>query len=177
MRSLAVLPLLALGACAAIPGAALVHSAIVDPSYMPEQVSAVGPVMPLEMRGAPPGGGTAAAVAEVMHLPPRFGGQPLEPVGAPTQGPRIALVFAPSGRRDVCAPDAVRGGPSEGRLHAVIAYCYGRSEMSSAIVEGPATGPGDPAFAAAMRQAVAVLLPARNPAFDSDRDGGGRWRP
>lgn len=158
-------------AARAVPGGTIVYSQMIDTTYDPRQVVAWTAAMPLEVRGAPPDGSDAKAVAAGMTLPARFRSTPFQPGADPRSGPRIVVAFNPANRLDGCDGPAVTGAPrADGAIEALVAYCWEGRERSSVLVRSTATrGPGDAAFAGVMNQAFQQLLPTRNPDAESDR--------
>ncbi|MGM0584896.1 MAG: hypothetical protein ACQEUZ_09635 [Pseudomonadota bacterium] len=166
----ALLAAVLVAGCAGVPGGTIVHSPLYKGRYDPHQVGAFGPSMPVQVVGQPPDGSDAEAVAGAMRLPARFRPTPLEASEGATRGPRLVVVFNPSGRLHYC--DAPRsGGRSglEGRMRVGLAYCNGEIEYTSVVLESrESAGPGDPAFTGVMLQGLQALLPPRNPMRDDD---------
>lgn len=167
----------ALAACAGAPSpnATVVHSNLVETNYSPQEVWAVGPAMPVDVRGTPPDGATAQEVAAALRLPAWFGSKPMELTAPDAAGPRVVVAFGGAPLSRICKGDPAPEGasPSARPLTAALAYCWGDRLASRAILTSPLTsGPRDAAFASQMLQGMRVLLPVRNPALDRDSRPG-----
>ena len=166
---------LGLAACAGGPSgpATRLYSEILATAYSPNQINAGSIDTPAEVKGAPPDGSDAAAVAAAMRMPARFGSGGFVPAaGRDAEGPRAVVIFNPSGRLRACEGEVSgRGGEGRnGRTEALLAWCDGTKELSSVMMSSGATqGPKDEKFARAMSQAMNALLPSRNPSVDDGR--------
>ena len=72
-------------------------------------------------------------------------------------------------RFGVCGPGGLGGGRDDAELRAAVAYCDGRKDLGSAVVEGPALRTQDPGFADVFNSALREIMPTRNPNFDVER--------
>lgn len=143
------------------------------PAYSPLGFSAFAAAGPLvEVRGAPPDGAGAEAVAAALRLPGRFPHVPFRAVapGAAPTSQRIVLAFGlrAADPARMCAGE-VEGGAQTDGLSVAAAFCVGSRPASSAVLahERP-LGVGDPAFTDAMRRLFAQLAPSRDPQQDRD---------
>ncbi len=169
----ALVALLAAAGCAGGPGDGRYTSVTTpmhDTAYDPRQIFN-GVPMPLEVHGTPPDGSSAAQVAAGMTLPARFGSSPFVLGEDLADETRIVVAFSPANRLDGCRRPAVTGASrADGAQEALVAYCRGGRELSSALVRSTATrGPGDAGFAQAMAHAFQTLLPSRGPNEQGER--------
>jgi hypothetical protein len=146
---------LAVAACAGA-GLTTTHSTFYDYRYYPNEVRASGAPMPVEVRGAAPGGESAAEVIAALRLPAHVGRATAAAAPGDT-GPRLVIGFARASGEALCAP----GGGPEGAAKALTvsgAYCVGDQPYTSGIAEA-----GGASLAATLPNLARVLLPMNNP--------------
>jgi hypothetical protein len=170
-RALGLVALAVLGGCVAGDGTRvdpLVRVATFDAAEIGGGRG--GGPFPLEVRGTPPDGSDAEAVAAQMRTPVTLGNRPMAVAPPDTRGPRVVIAFAGSRQTGLCDGGTTAGaasGSGSGRMEAALAFCRGTETVTlTRMSSGATAGPKDDAFARAMRQAMAVLMP------DADKPRG-----
>lgn len=116
----------------------------------------------------------ADAIAGALRLPGWF--RPAKLTTRPTTGKsRLVLIFNPvrrhlGGRAACRGSDGIATGPPAARMRVQMAFCTAERLNTELVLEAPAgNGPDDPTFRKAVNDAVAVLLPSRNPLHEGKR--------
>jgi hypothetical protein len=146
---------LAVAACAG-GGMVMTHSTFYDYRYYPSQVMGYGAPMPVEVRGAAPGGESPAEVAAAIRLPNYINRSTVLAEPGET-GPRLVVAFARASGRALCAP----GGGAQATATALTvsgAYCVGDQPYTSGITDGRGGDLGQTLSAMAR-----AILPQYNP--------------
>ncbi|MDE1172972.1 MAG: hypothetical protein PW790_04755 [Parvibaculaceae bacterium] len=133
-----------------------------SPLYTPQSVSAGG--FRAQVFGGPTASATAEETVAPLTAPGNFGGGPLKPIDAAERsGGRLVLIFngAPTPTEAACSDPASLGGKSaNGPLHVIAVYCLGDRWLARGALSGvDVTGTQDPAYARAMTNLFAAMLP------------------
>ncbi len=161
---------------ATAPAFALATISGVDqgPLYTPQSISAGG--FRTQVFGGPTANATAEEAVAPLTAPGNFGNRPLKPIDpAQRSGGRIVLIFngASTPSEIACTdPSSLGGKSADGPLHVIAVYCLGDRWLARGALSGvEITGPQDPAYASAMGNLFAAMLPMRSPDMPNGSNG------
>ncbi len=152
-------------------GAPVTHSVIVETVYSPLEIRGAGAPFPAELRGAPPGGATAAEALDGVRMPLFLGGAPLVPAAPEERGPRVVIAFGGAPLNGFCERGAGGVDLAPGaELTAAVGLCRDARLVTRGVLEAPGVGgPDDPAYAETLNDALRAVMPVNNPNLDGDR--------